>query len=56
MSKLKFVINFLKNYGDYNIHLDEFVSYSKAHADKGYNGVDYNYRDYKFNLINNLVN
>jgi hypothetical protein len=51
MSKLKFVINFIRNSYDYNINLNEFVSYSKAHADKGYNGVDYNYRDYKFNLV-----
>jgi hypothetical protein len=48
-NKLNFVINFLKDYTVYNINLNDKVLYSTAHADKGYNGVDYNYKNYKFN-------
>ena len=53
MTKFKFLlilaINFLKDCTVYNINLDDKVLYSTAHADKGYNGVDYNYKNYKFN-------
>jgi hypothetical protein len=49
--KLKFVLSFLSNPDLYNIHLDDYVFYDKAHSNKGYNGVDRNYNNYKFLLI-----
>ena len=34
----------------YNINLDGNVNYPFAHAEKSYNGIDYNYNNYKYNI------
>lgn len=46
--KLDFVKAFLQNPEPYKINLDSTVSYSTAHSDKGHNGVDHNYKNYRF--------
>lgn len=46
--KFEFVKYFIDNYELFNINLDENVCYDKAQSDKGYNGVDHNYRNYKY--------
>lgn len=49
--KINFIVNFLENTKNYELHLDDIVSYSTAHADKNYNGIGHNYKNYRFNLI-----
>ena len=50
-SKLAFVKTFLENPVKYHLNLDEYISYSTAHSDKGFNGIDHNYKDYNFYRI-----
>lgn len=50
--KLNFVKSFLENSEKYNVLLDEFVCYEKAHSEKSYNGVDNNYKNYRFLEVN----
>jgi hypothetical protein len=51
-NKLNFVKSFLENTEKYNILLDEFVCYEKAHSEKSYNGIDNNYKNYRFLEVN----
>jgi hypothetical protein len=46
--KMKFLLSFLNDENHYGINLDDNVCYSTAHSDKGYNGIDHNYKNYKF--------
>ena len=48
--KLEFIKYFLNNNKEYNINLDGNVNYPFAHAEKSYNGIDYNYNNYKYNI------
>lgn len=49
--KLNFILDFLNNPTKHGLYLDEYVLYDKAHSNKGYNGTDHNYNNYKFLLI-----
>lgn len=53
-NKIQFLNYFLENLELYNLNLDTAVHYNKAHAEKGWNGVDHSYNDYRF--INKNVN
>lgn len=46
--KMNFLLSFLNDKDSYGINLDSKVCYGTAHSDKGYNGVDHSYRNYKF--------
>lgn len=46
--KFEFLKYFLQNYDNYGLNLDWKVCYEKAHAEKGWEGKDHNYRGYKF--------
>lgn len=46
--KTKFLKHFLENVDEYNLNLDSNVHYSKAHAEKGWNGNDHTYNGYEF--------
>ena len=46
--KMNFLIDFLQDDTKYGLNLEPTFHYEKAHSDKGYNGVDHSYRDYKF--------
>ena len=50
-TKYEFVKFFIDNYKLYYLNLDENVCYDKAQSNKGYNGSDHNYKNYKY--INN---
>jgi hypothetical protein len=46
--KFQFVKHFLENTNEYGMNLDDKVHYDKAHAEKGWEGNDFNYHGYKF--------
>jgi hypothetical protein len=46
--KMKFLLSFLDDDDRYGLNLDEKVCYEFAHSNKGYNGVDHAYRNYRF--------
>jgi hypothetical protein len=46
--KMNFLLAFLNDETKYGLKLHNKICYEKAHSDKGYNGVDHNYRNYKF--------
>lgn len=50
--KFKFLLYFLNNWEKYGLNLDDRVHYEKAHAEKGWEGKDFNYRNYRF-VFNN---
>ena len=33
---------------EYNLNLDQYVHYPKAHSEKGWNAIDHLYNGYKF--------
>jgi len=43
-----FLLNFINNYNIYKLNLDDVVLYDTAHSDKGLNGVDHNYNNYRY--------
>lgn len=47
-NKFQFVKYFLENVKEYDLNLDSKVHYDKAHAEKGWEGNDFNYHGYKF--------
>ena len=46
--KTKFVNHFLEHPEEYNLNLNQYVHYNKAHSEKGWNAVDHSYNGYKF--------
>lgn len=48
--KFNFLLHFLENSEKYDLNLDSIVHYPKAHSEKSYNGIDFNYHNYRFIL------
>jgi len=46
--KFEFLINFLNRPESYCLNLDEYVNYPTAHSDKGRDGADNHYHNYRF--------
>jgi len=53
--KFEFTKYFLENYLSYDLNLDEYVHYDKAHAEKGWEGKDYHYHGYKYAILKGLT-
>jgi hypothetical protein len=46
--KSKFLNYFLEHPEEYNLNLNQYVHYPKAHSEKGWNAIDHSYHGYKF--------
>ena len=49
--KFNFLKYFLENTQEYVLNLDPIVHYDKAHAEKGWEGKDHNYKNYRYIYI-----